>query len=656
MAKPAVRIGLLQAMLLLGGAAVLVRAVQLQLVQGARWRAEAERSRLERKALPARRGGIFDRKGVPLVVTLESYTVGIAPDQLRAPLPDARTIAAALGYPLGRLQQQIAAGRWISVPGTFNGLEVQGVRGLRGIYLQENFGRSNPGSLARGVIGVLGSDGRGVSGIERALDTVLMGAPGEAIVIRDSRGRTYSSPSREERAPVAGNDVWLTLDNELQEIAERALDEGMTEFKAGGGDIVILDPQSAEILALASRNLVDRTFLPNKPSFFTDPFEPGSTAKLFAAAALLSLRRVTSQDVVSGEDGLWTFPVGRGGVRQIRDEHKVEGPISLGRAIQVSSNIAMGKFSDRLSDVELYEALRSFGFGSPTGVEFPSESPGVLRRPDRWDEYSKRSIAMGYEFEVTPLQLATAYAAIANRGILLTPTLIRQIRSPSGRVLYEHRPEPVRRAVSPEVADTLLAYLKGVVGKGGTGERAQLANWVLVGKTGTAVRYDGRAYQDRHYNASFASIFPQEDPQLVVLVTIKDVTGTEVYGGQTAAPLTRSMLQEALAARGSSLDRTRLQPGGPTVALGAGATLSEEQPEETRTLIPLPLGADTTKARGHDPVAVPNVAGTSLRRAATTLHLQGFQVAIRGTGRVQRTTPAAGERARPGSTIVLWAE
>ena len=469
MAKPAARIGLIQAMLALGAVAVVVRAAQLQLIEGAKWRAEAERSRREKVVLPARRGGIYDRNGVPLAITQEYFGVGIAPNELRDRAQDTRTIARGLGLPLARVQREIATRKWVAFRGPFNGLEVQDLRTLRGVYLDEQYSRHYPaGPLARGVIGSLTADsGEGASGVELTLDSLLTGVPGEAVVLKDMRGRTYQSPSRENRSPVAGHDVWLTLDAELQEIAERALDDAMTEFEASGGDIVVLEPRSGELLALASRKTVEGKLVVNKASFFTDPFEPGSTAKLFTAGALLARQRVKPTDEVFGENGEWRMQVdSRGDTRTIKDSHKTPGNLTLAKAIQVSSNIAMGKFSSRLTAVELFEALRDFGFGSPTGVEFPSESPGRMRLPDRWDGYSKPSIAMGYEFEITPVQLAAAYAALANQGILLTPTLVRDVRDASGKVAYRHRPEPVRRAVTPEVAETLLSYLKAVVGKG----------------------------------------------------------------------------------------------------------------------------------------------------------------------------------------------
>lgn len=656
MAKPAARISLIQAVLALGALVVIVRAAELQLLEGTKWRAEAERTRREKRVLPARRGDIHDRNGVPLAVTQEYYEVGIAPNELRDPARDARTIARGLGLPLARVQRELVTRKWIALRGPYNGLEVRELRPLRGVYLDGEYQRHYPaGPLARAVIGSLLPDsGRGASGVELALDSVLNGVSGEAVVLKDRRGRTYVSPSRLNRPPVAGRQVYLTLDAELQEIAERALEDAMQEFEAVGGDIVVLDPRSGELLALASRQTADGRRVATTASFLTHPFEPGSTAKLFTAGALLALRRVDSADAVYAENGLWQMRINRrGDTRPIRDSHKGLEFLTLADAIKVSSNIAMGKFSERLSPAEQFDGLRDFGFGSPTGVEFPSESRGRLRLPNEWDGYSKPSIAMGYEFEVTPVQLAAAYAAIANDGILLTPTLVREIRDPVGNVAYRHRPEPVRRAVSPQVAKALMGYLQRVVGRGGTAEAAQLANWILVGKTGTAIRHDGGEYQSGHYTASFASIFPLDEPQIVVVVKIDDPRSGKIYGGETAAPLTRALLEEALAARRSALDRGRL--AGPSVeAPGTGAGRATEDPPETSVVVNLPVGADSVEPERLRPV--PNVAGSSLRRAANALHRRGFRVAIRGTGRVLRTTPVAGESARFGATITVWAE
>jgi cell division protein FtsI (penicillin-binding protein 3) len=310
----------------------------------------------------------------------------------------------------------------------------------------------------------------------------------------------------------------------------------------------------------------------------------------------------------------------------------------------------MAKFAQRLAPSEQYDVLRDFGFGSPTGVEFPSESRGRLARPDRWQPmYTRASLAMGYEIGVTPVQLAAAYGAIANDGVLLTPTLLREVRRADGALAYRREPEPVRRAVSPEIAARLREFLGRAVGEGGTGERAQLTNFPLLGKTGTARRFvDGR-YVNEH-TASFAALFPADAPQLVVIVKIEDPKG-EYYGGLTAAPLTKTMLQQALASHRVAINRSALAtaesaraPAAPRAAPAAARSPAVVMPWP-------PPGA----APGPETLPVPEVHGTSVREAALALHRLGFQVDLRGMGRVVRTSPAAGQPAAAGSTVIVWA-
>src|SRR5256885_3660810 len=248
-------------------------------------------------------------------------------------------------------------------------------------------------------------------------------------------------------------------------------------MEADGGDVVMLDPASGEILAAASRR-ADGSM---RPSAFTETFEPGSLAKIFAAAALITYNRVRPGEHVSGEGGRYQLPD-----RVVTDEHPLP-TLTLADAIRVSSNIALVKFSARLLPDEQYGVLRAFGFGAPTGVEFPAESPGRLRPPHEWSRPSSASLAIGYELAVTPIQLAAAYGAIANDGVLLQPTLIREIRSPppGGSVLYRHRPEPVRRAVTPDVARRLRELLHGAAQRG-TGEEGTPPPFPIAPQTGTA--------------------------------------------------------------------------------------------------------------------------------------------------------------------------
>lgn len=654
MAKPVARIRAVEIVFLLALVAVIGRAAHLQIIQGGHWSREASRLRTERDSMPARRGTIYDRNGSPLAVTQEYYHLGLAPNEIANRSDLVRRVSRNLGIPSARLNRDLRSGKtWLYYHGPFTAQQVEAVRALTGVHLEPEYDRFYPAlDLARPVIGGLKSDGSGgASGLEMSLDTLLTGRPGERVLLRDIQGRKYESPSRLVREPVAGNSVYLTLDNELQEIAETGLEDAIRSMRAEGGDVVFYDPRNGELLALASRQMSAGGAMTARPTMFTDPFEPGSTAKLFTAAALLTLGKVRASDAVFAEHGLWNMPVGTTETRKIEDTHRSEGSLTLAQAIGVSSNVAMAKFSERLSPEEQFEALRDFGFGSPTGVEYPSESRGRLLLPDRWKPaWSRASIAMGYEFLVTPVQLAAAYGAIANDGILLSPTLVREVRAPGGKVLYQRQPEPIRRAVTPQVAARLREYLGGAVGEGGTGERAQLANYTLIGKTGTAIRFEDGRYVRGQYTASFAALFPASDPQLVVIVKIDNPQG-DYYGGQTAAPLTRNMLQQALASREVAIDRNRL--GGQEIQAQTRA-VAEVATTTPVVAVGWPFQPDSAGPRPLHPV--PELSGMSVRRAVATLHRRGFKVGLRGMGKVTRTSPAAGDSVRVGRTVLVWAE
>lgn len=634
MAKPAVRLRVVQVAFALAVVAVVARAAQVQLVDGATYRAKARQQRTERVVLPARRGSIYDRNGVPLALTRDVYHVGVAPRELRDRSRDAGTIARALGVS-GRAMDRALRRPYAYFRGPYAASRLEPLRSVPGVHLTHELERFYPsGDFARSLIGRPGDEGRPASGLERTLDTLLAGRPGSAVVLRDGQGRRYESPARLGAFPVPGHDVHLTLDAALQDIVERALAEAIERYDAAGGDVVVLEPRTGDVLAIASRR-ADGTV---PPTAFTSVFEPGSTAKIFAAAALLEANLVTERDSVYAERGVWVGPY-----RTIRDDHPAEW-LTLRRAIQVSSNIGIVKFADRLEAERQYTMLRAFGFGTSTGIEFPTESRGSLERPDRWSGVSAASLAMGYELAVTPVQLAAAYAAIANDGVLMRPTLVREARAPDGTVRYRHQPEVVRRAVRPEVAAELRAALRGVVYEGGTGSTAALSTYELAGKTGTARRATARGYAPGAYVATFASLFPADDPQLVMVVKLDDPSGA--YARLTAAPVTRSVIEQTLAARTTALDARRLGTEAappPAATVGTGS---------------VPYVVAWPPARDPAPVVerrVPDVTGMSLRDAAAALHQSGFQARVRGWGIVANMSPAAGTSAASGTVVTLVA-
>jgi len=641
MAKLAVRLRAVE--VVVGGALVCIagRAAQLQLLEGRRWAEEARAQRTEHVALPARRGALTDRHGTPLALTQETYHVGVAVNELRDPAKDVPRIARRLRLATADVQRALRR-RYAYFAGPYSVIDVQPLRAVRGVHLEPVLNRFYPApDLARPVIGRVGDDGREASGLERALDSLLAGRPGAAVVLKDRAGREYESPARVIAQPVAGADVALTLDAELQEIAQRALDDAIRRMDADGGDVVMMDPATGEVLAVASRRRDGSA----RPSAFTDTFEPGSVAKIFTAAALVALQRVAPAERVSGEDGKYRL-----GGRTITDEEPLP-VLTLADAIRFSSNIALVKFAARLAPAEQYAMLRDFGFGAFTGIEFPAEATGRLRPPAEWSGLSAGSLAMGYEVSVTPLQLAVAYAALANDGVLLSPTLIRDVRGPGGDVAYRHRPEPVRRVVRPEVAAALRTLLRGVV-EGGTGAEAALVNFPVAAKTGTARRVVGGRYAPGQYTASFAALFPADRPQLVLVVKIDDPRKGSYFAAQTAAPVTRSMLEQALAARTVALDRARLSTAAPR----AVAQPLDDDPGVVPYVVSWPFRPDSSPALADVARrAVPDVTGRPLREAVRALHRRGFRVALKGWGVAHHTWPAAGDSAAAGATVTLFA-
>jgi cell division protein FtsI (penicillin-binding protein 3) len=635
------RITLIGAGFAVAGLAVVARAAYVPLYQGSYWRGRALEQQTTHVTLPARRGALYDRNGVALALSQETYGVGVAPKQVRERALVAGRLAAVVGRPRGELLRLLASDReWAEWPGPYQWTDVAALRSLRGVYPRRRLERYYPKvDFGAQVVGRVDAEGRGNSGLERALDTLLAGRAGTAVMLRDGSGRTYPSPSRPVAEPEPGSDVYLTVDADLQEIAERALVEAVRQTKALGGDVVILQPETGEVLALAAVRPGSRG-----GALVSDAFEPGSTAKVFTAAAVLRTGRARADDTVFTENGTYRI-----GTRTIHDVHP-SGTLTLADVIRVSSNIGIAKFGALLTNVELFEAFRDFGFGSMTGVDLPAEAAGRLRNPKAWTVESAASLAMGYEVAVTPLQLAAAYGALANGGVLLEPSLVREVRRPDGSVAWRAAPRPVRRAVPPGVASQLVHMMVGAVEEG-TGRRAALGTYNLAGKTGTTRRNVGGHYLEGHYWASFVGLFPAEDPQLVLVVKIDDPQG-EYFGGTTAAPVVRTILEAAIATPTVALDRGRLTRRRAPDAAAASPSPSGGAP----IVVAWPPAPALREPAAPPPGRVPDVTGLGLRAAARALHRRGFEVRIEGWGRVTSTTPAAGAGAPRGTTVVVHAE
>jgi len=522
------------------------------------------------------------------------------------------------------------------LPGRYGAEVREALDGVRGIHFESVLQRFYPhGDVARELLGAVNLEDVALGGLELEFDSVLSGTPGRAVVRRDSRGRTLPGAMLRAIEPVPGRDVFLTIDYDLQEIADQALRAALERTGAPTGELLMTDPATGEVLASVSRN---RTARARNWRAATDPYEPGSTLKPFTVAALLARGRARLTDSIYGEQGRYQAPG-----RVLTDVHPF-GWITLADALRESSNIGIAKAAARLSRDEQYIALRDFGFGSPTGVAYPSETSGRLRRPAQWSKLSPASLAIGYELAVTPLQMALAYGAIANGGVLLEPRLVREVRSRDGRVERSYSPRVIRRAIPAEVSAALRNVLVDAVEQG-TGQAAALGPFEVAGKTGTTRLTEHGRYKPGAYISSFAGFFPARSPQLVFVVKLTEARG-EYYGGLAAAPVTRATLEAALATRSTPLDRAAVAATPRFTPPAAAPALSDvADRSEVRTVLLGARARRTSAAAGHAAGSareLPDISGMPMRDAVRRLHMEGFRVRIVGSGRVRETEPGAG--------------
>lgn len=648
------RVGVVHGAFVCFAVALVGRAAWVQLGETDEWRRRAQVQQVASTELPALRGPILDASGSVLVQSRAVVRLAVAPSEVKQPEALADALRRA-GVPAEFVRRATDRSRkWVELPGRFASTDVAEVLAMRGVHPTERIERvAPPTDGLRRLLGTIDADGRGVGGIESALDSVLRGQGGRRALLRDGRGRRLESPEVRGDAPVPGHSVVLTLNQGLQDIAERALAEAVRSMDASGGDIVILDPHGGEIRALASRRAGAAT---TGATALTEPYEPGSTIKPFIAAALLERGRVRLQDSVPTYNGEW-----RANGRIIRDVHRARA-MSFAEVIQQSSNIGIVQFNERLSAREQYEALRDAGFGTSTGLPYPSESPGRLYPVSRWSGTSRASMAMGYEVSVTPVQLAAAYAAFANGGVLVEPHLVQELRDPSGSTVWRAERRVVRRMMSERTAHVMRDLLRDVV-TGGTATTANLATFEVAGKSGTARRTsaDGRGYEAGAYTASFVGLFPADNPQYVILVKLDNPRGASYYGGRVAAPVSKVVLEAAIAARDASLDRSRLaaaprrrgpdlrpaQDSARAVATAAAAE-SRAAPAYVVELgnAPEPAAVLTSER------PVPDVRGLPTRAAVRELHKAGFRVQL-VSGRLGDVSPAPGTYLRSGSVVRL---
>lgn len=621
-------------------AAVFGRALILQVYERERLRELAQDQYVRQIEIPARRGDIFDRHGVPLAQSVEMDSIWVDPSLLPSPAANARVLARAVHADPEELRARFSrAKRFAWVKRQAKPEEVSAVKtlALPGIGFTREPRRFYPHrELAAQVIGFAGLDGSGLEGLEMAFDQELSGQNLQLLGLRDARGRklltqgTLYPPNRQ------GASLTLTLDRQVQYFSEKALAKAVEEAKAVSGMAVVLDPATGEILALTS----SPSFNPNTPEEGSKPlfrnraaldvFEPGSTFKSFSIAAALDAGAIKPEDVFYCEEGAWD--VGR---HTIHDTHP-HGWLTPAKILQVSSNIGAAKIAQVLGRERLLRYYERFGFGERSQLGLSGEPRGALPFPKA--DVSLATASFGHGVSATAVQLASAYAALANHGILMRPWLVSKVVDPDGAVLLQRGPVEVRRVVSVQTARLIVSMLEGVVEREGTAPKARMSEYRVAGKTGTAQKVDPVAggYSDRRI-ASFAGIVPAEDPRLVILVVI-DEPKTDVYGGHVAAPAFREIAAAVLAYRGVPPSRAR--------PLTASTAASHSAAPATGV-------PDVTEHTDRGTIRVPDVQGRLGRDAVERLLTAALQPRVSGTGRVVSQNPPAGSIVEKGSRVTL---
>jgi cell division protein FtsI (penicillin-binding protein 3) len=543
------RILLVGIIFMLALAGIAAKAVHLQVYRSS-WLSRQAANQYEKSlTISGKRGVIYDRNRSEMAVSIDATSIAAYPDQVQNPKATAKALARILNMDARRLYRKLSAKKafvWIKRQTTAKETKAAKNLDLPGIDFVTEYNRYYPQTTqAAQAIGFSGIDGAGLEGIEFHYNQHLKGADINFTVFKDARGKGFRAEGS-RTANTTGNSLILTIDSTIQYIAESALKAAVEEHSALSGLALVMRPSTGALLAIAHYPF----FNPNAYSDFaksvwrnralTDTFEPGSTIKIFSAAAALESGKITANEIFFCENG--TYRIGK---NVVHDLHK-HGWLSLQQIVKFSSNIGAVKVVEKMGAKNLYGTFRDFGFGQKTGIDFPGETPGSLSHYSSWSKIDAGAISFGHGISVSALQLVAAASAIANGGNLMRPYLVREIVDRDGNTIQTFKPQKIRRAVSGRTATIVKNILKTVITPGGTGVHAALDGYTASGKTGTARKLDDNGkYSTTKHTASFIGFAPADRPAVTILVIVDEPQG-QYYGGVVAAPVFRKIAQQTL--------------------------------------------------------------------------------------------------------------
>lgn len=618
---------------------VLAQMGGIVLTEGSELKARGQNQARSTIEIPAMRGSILDREGRALAINTARYDIALDPTIPGfAEQSDAfySRFAELTGMSESRLRKTVAdrySPQYIMLYRGLDEIQAETVESwdVPGLILSPRFARRyNYETTAAHILGHVDTDGTGRSGVELQYDEHLTGTPGWHAVKRDRRGRIKAFVGGTVVEPKHGENVVLTIDLVRQAAMEDELARGVQKTGAKWATAVAMDPNTGAILAMANVP----TYNPNRPGrassdsrrnrSITDQFEPGSTFKLVGASAAVEQNIVSLTDSVETGNGYARF--------HGYDMHDVKayGTITLSQVLSKSSNVGMAKTARQIDEGIFYQYARNLGFGQPTYIDLPGEVSGTLKRPSNWSRTTLTSMSIGYEVSVTPLQLLSAYSALANGGVLVEPYVVAERRSITGEQLWRQRPDSIRRALKPETTQALQkAFVQTV--ESGTATSTKIEGLQIAGKTGTALKVTGGRYSSGQARASFVGYFPADNPKVAMLVIVGEPE-TSIYGGAVAAPIFQNIARRWIGTFPDVVDH-----------IVASADTSSAKPSPPATPAGIESPGLPARLTSGDADTMPDLTGLSTRQAVTWLHSRGIDVRLYGHGTVQKQAPSAGQ-------------
>lgn len=687
-------------LVLLVPCAIGLQLLRINFVEGDELRQLWSDQAIDSIPIPAQRGNIYDEDGSLLAtnsvayrVALDPHVEGLTRDQIRKL---SSTLAnytgqSSAGY-LRKVDSAPRRSRYVILEKNIDTEAYEAIRELdiHGVILEEEYKRRYSfGSLAAHVLGFVNHNVNGMIGLEKEYNDVLKGTDGVQQVRRDRNGRIFAYVGAPRKQPEQGQSLHITIDSHIQAIIEEELKAGIERTGSNYGSAIVMDPRTGAIKAMANYP----TYNPNNPASsenenrrnyaISDMIEPGSTFKLVTAIAAVEQGKVNfTEQFDTPEDGTRLIH------GQWMRDHDPLGTLNFAEVISKSSNIATAEIAMRLSRDSFYQYARNLGFGTPTGIDLPNEEDGHLQKPYEWSLVTLPWMAIGYEVLVTPIQLAQAYAAFANKGRMMRPYLVEKITDGEENVVWRQRPVEVRQIARESTLEKLYPVFKEVVSDSGTAEMAQVKGLSIAGKTGTAQKYIDGQYRSE-YRASFVGFFPADDPKYVCLVVLDEPDMYPPYGGATAGPIFQQAANR-IAGLDNEIEKQILASEAQNEYLAYAPELRDLPLSEARAVLEHQRLAYKTTGTGHwvigqqpapgtelkagepvkltlaasrlqtdttevpdDYAVIPNVGGMSMRKATLLINSSGFEAKLIGSGTVFTQFPRPGDLMQKGRTVTV---